>query len=79
MQRPTPLLPTVTTPIDLWPYKIWAKGNLEEGGGNKKNYEENETETGEEKLKKNWGKTKRKGDPEQGSGTKGKRKGVDVR
>jgi hypothetical protein len=48
-------------------------------GGNKKNYEKSEIETGEEKLKKNWGKTKRKGDPEQGSGTKGKRKGVDVR
>jgi hypothetical protein len=31
MQRPTPLLPTVTTPINLWPYKSWAKGNLRRG------------------------------------------------
>jgi hypothetical protein len=39
MQRPTPLLPTVTTPINLWPYKSWAKGNLVGGGTepNKKN------------------------------------------
>jgi len=35
MQRPTPLLPTVTTPISLWPYKNWVKGNLKGGEGKK--------------------------------------------
>jgi hypothetical protein len=54
MQRPTPLLPTVTTPINLWPYKIWAKGNLRRG---------NWTETKEEpsiNRGENGGKTERK-------------------
>jgi hypothetical protein len=36
MECPTPLLPTVTAPIDLWPYKSWAKGNLARGGTEKK-------------------------------------------
>jgi len=54
MECPTPLLPTVTAPIDLWPYKSWAKGNLARGGTEKKargwaerDGEKNRTEGGE--------------------------------
>jgi hypothetical protein len=36
MECPTPLLPTLTAPIDLWPYKSWAKGNLARGEQKKK-------------------------------------------
>jgi hypothetical protein len=43
MQRPTPLLLNVTTLIDLWPYKSWAKGNLGRGGEIKKKTRKPET------------------------------------
>jgi hypothetical protein len=55
MECPTPLLPTLTAPIDLWPYKSWAKGNLARGEQKKKKArgwaerdgEKNRTEGGE--------------------------------
>jgi len=64
MQRPTPLLPTVTTPISLWPYKSWVKGNLNRG--EKRDWNEGGTQ---HKQRKNREQDREKTEQDRGGGT----------
>ncbi|KAJ6922356.1 hypothetical protein NC652_016111 [Populus alba x Populus x berolinensis] len=51
MEHPTPLLPTVTALIDLWPYKSWAKTTLRRGGRTEKKKPRSRDEEPEKRAK----------------------------